>query len=269
MFTLRYFMWQWQHIFQRSAANLAQRFLEPLDPHLAPDAFLVGFLVAENAEGIEPICVSPEDCCFRPEAFADVPQLMEELAKADPQFSWRCSAPSDPDTYQHMAVRRGLRCAVEQTLGQADSGAAFFASEPAFVNGYSVLVVVRIDRPRYETHYRLKHEFVEKVQMRYSVGRSLIETTIRALLDALAEKLQQPDPGRNILLIRDYSTVYRAAAEQLMRGPAWAGGDMMGLPAIYDICNTISLQNYEGAEGAGCVVFGREDHPSIKIELKL
>lgn len=269
MFTLRFFMWKWQHIFQASAAHLAQSFVEPLDPHLAPDAFLVGFRVADNAEDTESICVSPEDCRFRPEVFADVPQLTEELAKADPQFSWRCSAPSDPDTYQQMAVRRGLRRAVEQTLEQADSGSAFFASEPTFVNGYSVLVVVRIDRARYEAHYRLKHDFVQKVQMRYSVGRSLIETTIRAFLDALADKLQQPEPGRDVFLIRDHAAVLRAAAEHLMRGPAWAGGDLMGLGAIYDICNTISLQNYEGAEGAGRLVFVRNDHPSIKIVLKL
>jgi hypothetical protein len=154
MFTLRYFMWQRQHIFQASAAHLAQSFLEPLDAHLAPNAFLVGFRVADNAEDAESICVSPEDCRFRPEVSADVPQLTEELAKADPQFSWRCSAPSDPDTYQHMAVRHGLRRAVEQTLEQADSGSAFLASEPNFVNGYSVLVVGRIERARSEAHWR-------------------------------------------------------------------------------------------------------------------
>jgi hypothetical protein len=38
MSTLRYFMWQWQHVFQGSAAHLAQRFLKPLDPHLASDS---------------------------------------------------------------------------------------------------------------------------------------------------------------------------------------------------------------------------------------
>jgi hypothetical protein len=54
-----------------------------------------------------------------------------------------------------------------------------------------------------------------------------------------------------------------------MRGAAWAGGDLMGLGDIYDICNTISLQNYEGTEGAGQLVFVRNDHPSIKIDLKL
>jgi hypothetical protein len=152
MSTLMYFMWQWQHLFQGSAAHLAQRLLEPLDPHLAPDAFLVGFRISDDAQATEPICVSPDDCRFQLEVFKEVPRLTEELVDAGPQSSWRCSAPSDPDTYQHMAVRRGLRRAVEQTLEQADSSSAFFASEPTFVNGYSVLVVVRIDRARYGTH---------------------------------------------------------------------------------------------------------------------
>ena len=204
-----------------------------------------------------------------PEIFADVLQLTEELAAADPQSAWRCTEPSDPDTYQHMAVRCGLRRAVEQTLDKADAGSALFASEPTFVNGYSVLVMVCINRARYESHYRLDRDFVQKIQLRYSVGRSLIESTIRAFLDALAEKLQQPDPGRDIFLIRDNDAVRRAAAKQLMRGPAWAGGDLMGLGNIYEICNTISLQNYEGAEGAGKLIFVRKDHPSIKVDLQL
>jgi len=39
----------------------------------------------------------------------------------------------------------------------------------------------------------------------------------------------------------------------------------MGLGDIYDLCNTISLQNYEGAEGTGRLVFVRRDHPAINI----
>jgi hypothetical protein len=78
-------------------------------------------------------------------------------------------------------------------------------------------------------------------------GRSLIETTIKSYLEALVEKVRQPDPGRDIRLTRDYSAISRAAADRLMRGPAWAGGDFMGLG---DICNTISLQN--GTRYARC-----------------
>lgn len=43
----------------------------------------------------------------------------------------------------------------------------------------------------------------------------------------------------------------------------------MGLGDIYEVCNTISLQNYEGKEGAGQIVFAREDHPNIKVNLRL
>jgi hypothetical protein len=104
-------------------------------------------------------------------------------------------------------------------------------------------VVLQLDRACFDSHYRLTRNFVQKVQMRYPVGRSLIETTVESYLDALVEKLLQPDPGRDIPLIRDYSSIHRAAASRLMRAPAWAGGDLMGLGDIYDVCNTISLQN--------------------------
>src|SRR5262249_37340123 len=151
------------------------------------------------------------------------------------------------------------------TLGALDEKSVFFASEPVLVNGYLVLVIVQADRAHFESHYRLTRDFVQKVQIRYSVGRSLIETTVRAYLGALVATLQRPEPGHHPRLIGDDSAVWRAAAKQLMRGPAWAGGDLMGLGDIYGICNTISLKNYEGAEGAGQLVFVRKDHPSIKI----
>src|SRR5262249_34544979 len=70
-------------------------------------------------------------------------------------------------------------------------------------------------------------------------------------------------------LVMDYSSIHRTAAERLMRAPAWAGGDFWGLGDIYAVCNMISLQNYEGAEGAGRLVFVRRDHPVIMIDLKL
>jgi hypothetical protein len=168
-----------------------------------------------------------------------------------------------------MARNRGLQGAVEQILAGIDQNSRFSASPPTLVEGYYVLVVVRVDRERFDSHYRLTKNFVERGALRYPVGRSLIETTIQSYLEALVEKLRQPDPGRDIPLIRDYSAISRAAADRLMRGPAWAGGDLMGLGDIYDVCNTISLQNYEGEEGAGRLVFTRQDHPNIKIDLKL
>jgi len=269
MSTVKHFMWQWQHLFQASATTLIHQFLEPFDPTLASDAFLVGFRVSDDAEGTQPICVFPDECCFQPDVFKDVMTLTKELADADPQSSWRCSAPSDTDTYSRMAMRHGLRRAVEQTLKQADSGSAFFASESILVNGYLVLVVIRIDRAQYKTHYRLERDTVQKGDISYSVGRSLIETTIRAYLAALTDVLERPEPGRDLLRSLDRSIVRRAAAEQLMRGPAWAGGDLMGLGDIYEICNTLSLQRYEGAESMGRLVFVRPDHPAITIILKL
>jgi hypothetical protein len=269
MSTLRYFMWRWQHVFQPLAADNARRLLEPNDSHLKPEVFLVGFRVEDDAEGHEPICVSPEDCRFRPELFERISERTEQLASEDPRSRMRCTAPSDPDLYEKMALRDGWRRAVEQVLAEQDVGSVFFASKPTLVNGYAVLVVVQLDRARFDSHYRLTRDFVQKVQIHYPVGRSFIEATVESFLDALVEKLQQPDPGHNIPLIRDYSSIHRAAADRLMRAPAWAGGDLMGLGDIYEVCNTISLQSYEGAEGAGRLVFVRRDHPAIKIDLKL
>ncbi len=181
MYTLRYFMWRWQDMFQPLAANNARRLLDPIDPHLKPDVFLVGFRVEDDAEGNEPICVSPEDCRFRPKLFERISERTEQLASEDPRSRMRCSAPSDPELYEKMALRAGWRHAVEQILAEQDAGSVFFASEPTPVNGYAVLVVVQLDRARFDSHYRLTRDFVQKVQLRYPVGRSLIETTVESL----------------------------------------------------------------------------------------
>ena len=269
MAELRYFMWRWQHMFQSLASDNARRLLGPIDSHLKPDAFLIGFRVDDDAEGHELICVSPENCRFQPELFDRISELIKQLASEDPRSQMRCSAPSDPELYEKMAFRDGWRRAVEQILAEQDTSSVFFASEPTPVNGYAVLVIVQLDRARFDSHYRLTQNFVQKGQLRYPVGRSLIETTIESYLDALIEKLQQPDPGQNIPLIRDSLSIQRAAAVRLMRAPALVGGDLMGLSDIFNVCNTISLQKYEGAVGAGRLVFVRRDHPCIKIDLKL
>src|SRR5262249_32694328 len=116
MSTLRYFMWQWQHMFQPLAARHARHFLDPIDPHLRPDGFLVGVRVKDDAEVHQPICVSPEDCRFRPELFERILERSEQVASEDPRSRMRCSAPSDPALYEKMALRDGWRRAVEQIL---------------------------------------------------------------------------------------------------------------------------------------------------------
>src|SRR5260370_11281434 len=130
MSTLRYFMWRWQHMFQPLAADNARRLLDPIDPHLKPDAFLVGFRVEDDAEGHEPICVSPEDCRFRPELFERISERTEQLAAEDPRSRMRCSTPSDPELYEKMALRDGWRRAAEQILADQHPASLFFPSHP-------------------------------------------------------------------------------------------------------------------------------------------
>jgi hypothetical protein len=267
--TLKYFMWAWQHQFQGGAALTTKRLLDRLDPLLESDTFLVGFLLDENDNTRHPTCVSPDDCVFQPAIFAGISNLVEQLAADDPGATIRYGAPTDPDLGQRMAIQRAFPLALEQILSKRDKKSAFFSSSPTFVEGYIVLVVVQVNRTRLESHYRLTRDFIQKGAFRYTVGRSLIETTIRAYLEALAEKLKQPNPGEDVILIKDDSSVYRAAASKLMYGPAWAGGDLLPIGDIYELCNTLSLQKYEGEEGEGQIVFARRDHPSAKLSLRL
>lgn len=266
---LKYFMWQWQRPFRYQAAYDIRCLLGSIDADLDADTFLVGFRVADDPEGHELICVSPEDCRFQPERFRQTAQRAEQLASEDPRSRLRSADPRERDMYKKEAQRDGWRHSVEQTLTDQDPGCVFFASEPTLVNGYTVLVIVQLDRARLDMHYRLTGDFNGGGQMRHILGQSLIETTVRCYLASLVEKLKLPDPGHAVDLNEDYSSIHRAAAQWLMRAPVWAGGDVGGAFDMYDICNAISLQNYEGTEGAGRLAFVRPDHPAIRVDIKL
>jgi hypothetical protein len=265
MSSFRYFMWRFQRMLQSLAAESAGRLLEPIDPHLKPDAFLVGFRVDEDAEGREPICVSPEDCPFHPDLFKSISERAKQIASEDPRSRLRCTTLRNYDLFEKWALLDGGRRAVEEVLAEQDTASVFFASQPTPVNGYVIVVVVQLDRACFDAHNRLTRSFVQKVQTRYPFGRSLIDSTGESYLGALVEKLQQDD----IVLTRDLSSIHRAAAERLMRAPAWAGGDRLGLGDIHDICNTLSLQNDEGIESERRLVFVGREHPAIRIDLTL
>ena len=265
---IKYFMWPWQHQFQPLAADYAKRLLEPLDPNLAPDVFLIGFLADESTDR-HPICVSPDNCRFQPELFSDVPKLAQEIAQADPTSKFRYSPPTPADLGERRAFEAGIQRAIEQILAAHEPESVFFASPPALVENYMVLAVLQVNRHRFDSHYRLTKHFFQCGLLPVPIGRSLIEATIQAYLEALTGKLCGAEPGRDIPLIKHYPTIYRDAADKLMRGAAWAGGEMMGVGELYEACNTISIQSYEGQEGAGRLVFARPDHPNIKIALKL
>src|SRR5579864_8184121 len=93
--TTKYFMWEWQHLFQGSACFCAKRLLNLLDTRLDSDVFLVGFLV-EEIEDRWPICVFPDDCPYQPDLFEDVERLASQIVEADPARVVRYSAPTPP-----------------------------------------------------------------------------------------------------------------------------------------------------------------------------
>lgn len=265
---IKYFMWPWQHQFQPLAAGYARRLLEPLDANLAPDVFLVGFLAGDSNDR-HPICVSPDNCRFQPDVFSEVPDRAKKIAQADPTSKFRYSSPTPADLGETRAIEAGFQRAIEQILASREAESVFFASPPAFVEGYMVLAVLKVSRRHFDAHYRLTKHFFHCGLLPVPIGRSLIEATIQSYLEALKGKLCGAEPGRDIPLIKHSSTIYRDAADKLMRGPAWAGGEMMGVGELYEACNTISIQSYEGQEGAGRLVFAKPDHPSVKLVLKL
>jgi hypothetical protein len=266
----KYFMWGYQSHFRLHAEIEARTLLHKLDPTLAPQVFLVGFLIRPRP-GRAPICVVPEDCPFQPQAFAGVPVPTPEWMSSRPESDGVPSSSTIPANAEQRRQLRALLRAVQEKLESASAAhpVRCFCSWPQLVDDYLVLIVLQVSQPAFDAHYRLRRggpasQWSEPCR----VERSLLEAAIARYLEACAQWLGKPYPAAAGRLIEDATDILRAAAKGLMTAPALAGGNEQGLHGLYESCNAVSTLKYEGTEGVGRLVLARRGHPHIQVELE-
>lgn len=254
-------MWGYQPHFRIYAENFAKKIFDLLDENLKPEVFLVGFL-SEEKEDSHPICIEPEDGEYEPGYFWNTLTIAEGLEKADKRSSTFVTGPDFVQKdYRDGIKGDALKKATENTLNHYKHVKICYCSFPVLVEGYSVLVILQLDRNALESHYSLMKNEVDNTY----VHVSLIDATIQEYLEECSRKLSQPDPGKGFHTFnRDPKEIIREAGKKLMYTPAFAGNNFLGLHSLYESCDVISSLKYEGEENSGKMVIAKQYQSQIE-----
>jgi hypothetical protein len=303
-------MWGYQSPFRLEAHNAARRLFNLCDPLLAPVVFLVGIPASAALAPERAFCIEPEvnllyrDQTLGPEHLAGViaeSRLILEsharLRELDPAALASESDAGGPGGVGDRLRRESLAEAVARCLNRAVcyDDTTHFAAPAVRVNGYDVIVVLRLSQSALKSHYALRAVSGGAASTTRQLGSptSLLNATIAAFLRDQALRLVQPEPGKSIARGagpwdgdaagegggggRPAEELLREAGRALtltagLAGVAGLGRDSAeasGHWALFDACNAISAMRYEGAEAEGRMVICRSRHPSIDVKLAL
>ena len=260
------FMWGYQQHFQISIQVTAESLFNEIDKRLKPKTFLLGVLVDHRDER-HPICLEPEDCGYSVKPFQEITLLASELEKVDEEKNIFHSHPIAQENHNNRISNKAYIEAISKILKKEDlyGDTEKFISYPCYVEGYLVFVVLEINKEGLSQHYSLTKD---RIQDRYKISRSFIESNIDTFLKECSNALK--DPNRGIGAIeRQTSELLTESAKQFMYTVSNVGNNFDGLHGLYDACNIISSLKYEGAEGLGTLVIAKKGHPNIKITLEL
>ena len=263
---IKLFMWGYQQHFRISIEVTARALFERIDKRLSPRIFLLGVLV-DKRDDRHPICLEPEECGFDVSDFSGLIALAEELEKVDEETKVFHSHPIAQQNHERRINIRARVNAVSHILKRDDLYGIYerYVSVPTYVEGYQVFIVLELQKDVIQRYYSLTKN---KMDDRYTIHRSLIESTIKTFLEACENALK--DPNKAIHSIeRPADELMRAAGRDFMYTVSQAGHNFDGLHGLYDVCNEIASMKYEGAVGLGNIIIAPKDHQNIKITLQL
>lgn len=265
-YAIELFMWGYQQHFQIGQQVSAESLFNLIDPRLKPTIFYLGILVDDRNDR-HPICIEPEDCGYSVKAFAEVKKLAQELEKADEERTIFHSHPIAQENHDKRISNKAFVEAISKILKREDiyGDTDKFISFPTYVDGFLVFVILEIQKEALNRYYSLTKE---KVNERYKISRSFIESAIDAYLHQSASALKDPNnpmPSDRRLA----EELLRESAKQFMYSVSQAGENVFGLHGLYDACNTIASLKYEGVEGLGKMIIAKKDHPNVRLTLQL
>lgn len=264
--TIDLFMWGYQQHFQVSLQFQAENLFKNIDEEFSPKVFLIGVLVDERNDRHK-ICVEPEDCGYRVEAFSTVKKLAAELEKVDEESRIFHTHPIAQESHNKRISNKALSDAIFKILKREDlyGKTEKYISQPTYVDGFLVFVVLEINKETIKKFYSLTKDTYND---RFKISRSFTESTINTYLKECSIALK--DPNRGISAIeRQSEELLRDSAKQFMYSISQAGGNLYWLHGLYEACNTIASLKYEGAEGLGKMVIAKKDHVNIRLTLEL
>lgn len=260
------FMWGYQQHFQISLQVTAEGLFNAIDQRLKPTVFLFGILT-DKRDDRHPICIEPEDSGYSVKAFAEVNKLAEELEKVDQEKNIFHSHPIAQENHDKRISTNAQIEAIKKILKKEDlyGNTEKFISFPTYVDGFLVFVVLEIQKEALNSYYSLTKE---KIDDRYKISRSFIESAIDTFLKECSIALKDPNKGIGAVE-RPADELLRESGKQFMYSISQAGKNFYGLHGLYDACNSIASLKYEGAEGLGKIIIAKKDHPNVRLTLQL
>lgn len=259
-------MWGFQQHFQISLQASAERLFDTIDPQFNPNTFLLGILT-DGRDDRHSICIEPEDCGYSVGAFAEVNKLAMELEKVDQEKNIHHSHPIAQENHDRRISTNARIEAIKKILNKEDlyGEKEKFISFPTYVDGFLVFVILELEKEILNSHYSLTKE---KVDDRYKISRSFIESAIDIFLKECSNALKDPNRGVGAIE-RQPEELLRESGKQFMYSISQAGENFYGLHGLYDACNSIASLKYEGAEGLGKIIIAKKDHPNVRLTLQL
>lgn len=254
------FMWGHQEYVRASAFAVADALFTRCDPALRPDVFLVGFLNAPRADRL-PVCISPErnlllgDETLAPAFFNDL------LASSTEHILTQDVRPALERNEQSLA--ESVKARLDDASRHLD--VVHFCTSPIQVDCYRVVLVLRLCRSAYESHYALRRRERGGVMFQVSLLRAAVEVYLRES----ARQLKGADGGKAAIQAqRPADELLREAGRQLCESAGYAAGGVDGAWGLFDACNAISAMQYEGAEAVGGIIVAAKEHPDIELTVE-
>lgn len=265
-FSINLFMWGYQRHIQISLQVSAESLFNEIDKRLKPKVFLLGILTDDRTDR-HPICIEPEDSGYSVNAFKDVKSLAQQLEMVNEERNIFHSHPEAQKNHEKRISTNALREAIDKILKKEDlyGDTEKFISYPTYIEGFLVFVVLELDKKSLNSHYSLTKN---KINDRYKISRSFIESAIDTYLKESTIALKDPNKGIGAIE-RPADELLRESGKQFMYSISQAGENFDGLHGLYDACNTISSLKYEGADGLGKMIIAKKDHPNIRLTLQL
>lgn len=256
-------MWGYQKHVQVSLQVSAKSLFKKIDFKLKPRVFFIGLLVDER-EDRHPICLEPEDCGFSVQSFADLKKLASELEKVDEESRIFHSHEIAQANHKKRIASKSHLEGIKKILKREDvyGEDEYFVASPTFIDGFFVFTVLALNKETINKYYSLTKD---KIDDRYTVFRSFIESTIHIFLKECSHALKDPNNAVNAIE-RSVEELLRDSSRQFIYTVFSAGANFDGL---YDACNEIASMKYEGAVGIGNMIIAPKGHMNVKITLQL
>lgn len=266
---LRYYMWSWQVYFRIGCQTDAEGLFKSLDPKLQPSTFLVGFNVNPQSDRL-PICIEPEKISIPIGEFENLQETAKGILNDHERAKMFYSGPGVQEEMDEWLRKDVFRLAIEKRLNESTyntNGTKYFVGYPVRVEDHEVFIVLELNKLVYNSYVYLSKTKTKNDSIIY---RSFLDGCIKEYLDEKRQKLQLPEPGKNLSdRSRTTNELRSAGARLFFYTVSAAGGNFYGLHHLFSVCNELSKQRYETAENYGQLIVAKAGHTDIDMTLEL